>query len=45
MPPLDDLPAPVISTGRKIGLAALRTYLLIAMILVVVRVVQPAAGH
>jgi Mn2+/Fe2+ NRAMP family transporter len=45
MPPLDDLPAPVISTGRKIGLAALRTYLIIAMVLVVVRVVQLAAGH
>jgi Mn2+/Fe2+ NRAMP family transporter len=45
MPPLDDLPAPVISTGGKIGLAALRTYLLIVMILVVVRVVQLAAGH
>jgi hypothetical protein len=34
------LPAPQISTRRKIGLTALRTYLLVAMILVVVRVVQ-----
>jgi hypothetical protein len=38
--PLDQLPAPQISTRRKIGLTALRTYLLVAMILVVVRVVQ-----
>ncbi|WP_190127760.1 NRAMP family divalent metal transporter [Streptomyces mashuensis] len=45
MPPLDQLPQPVISTGRKVGLAALRTYLLAAMILVIVRIVQLALGH
>ncbi|RLV09807.1 manganese transporter [Streptomyces griseocarneus] len=45
MPPLEELPAPVISTGRKVGLTALRTYLLAAMILVVVRIVQLALGH
>jgi Mn2+/Fe2+ NRAMP family transporter len=45
MPPLAELPAPRISTGRKIGLTALRTYLLIAMALVVVRIVQLALGH
>jgi hypothetical protein len=45
MPPLAELPAPQISAGRKIGLTALRTYLLVAMILVVVRVVQLALGH
>jgi Mn2+/Fe2+ NRAMP family transporter len=45
MPPLEQLPAPQISAGRKIGLTALRTYLLVAMILVVVRVVQLALGH
>jgi len=45
MPPLADLPAPRISTGRKIGLTALRTYLLIAMVLVIVRIVQLALGN
>jgi len=33
------------STGRKIGLAALRSYLAIAMILVIVKIVQVAIGH
>ncbi|MFF4410750.1 NRAMP family divalent metal transporter [Streptomyces sp. NPDC001262] len=45
MPPLEELPKPIISTGRKIGLTALRTYLLAAMILVIVRIVQLALGH
>ncbi|WP_116209709.1 NRAMP family divalent metal transporter [Streptomyces olivoreticuli] len=45
MPPLDQLPKPVISTGRKVGLTALRTYLLVAMILVIVRIAQLALGH
>ncbi|ANZ21462.1 Mn2+ or Fe2+ transporter [Streptomyces noursei ATCC 11455] len=45
MPPLRELPAPVLSTGRKIGLTALRTYLLAAMILVIVRIVQLAVAH
>jgi hypothetical protein len=33
------------STGRKVGLAALRSYLAIAMILVIVKIVQVAVGH
>jgi hypothetical protein len=33
------------STGRKIGLTVLRSYLAIAMILVIVRIVQLAIGH
>ncbi|MFB9834570.1 NRAMP family divalent metal transporter [Actinoallomurus acaciae] len=45
MPPLTKLPVPRISTGRKIGLAALRAYLVIASLLVVVRVIQLALGH
>ncbi|WP_043262926.1 NRAMP family divalent metal transporter [Streptomyces sp. CT34] len=45
MPPLDELTKPVLSTGRKVGLTALRTYLLVAMVLVVVKVVQLALGH
>jgi Mn2+/Fe2+ NRAMP family transporter len=44
MPLLSELPAPRISTGRKIGLTALRTYLLVAMVLVIVRIVQLALG-
>ena len=45
MPPLALLAAPRLSTGRRIGLTVLRTYLLLAMILVIIRVVQLAAGH
>ena len=45
MPPLALLSAPKLSVGERIGLTVLRTYLLVAMILVVVRVVQLALGH
>jgi len=45
MPPLSTLSTPLLSTGRKIGLTALRTYLAIAMILVIVKVVQQALAH
>ncbi len=45
MPPLDQLSTPLLSPGRKIGLAALRGYLTIAVILVIVRIVQAALGH
>ena len=45
MPPLALLAAPKLSAGSRIGLTVLRTYLLIAMILVIVRVVQLALGH
>jgi Mn2+/Fe2+ NRAMP family transporter len=45
MPPLAMLSTPVLSTGRKIGLTALRAYLAIAMILVIVKIVQVAIGH
>ncbi|PNE37708.1 NRAMP family divalent metal transporter [Streptomyces noursei] len=45
MPPLETLTRPVLSTGHKVGLAALRTYLLLAMVLVVVKIVQVALGH
>jgi hypothetical protein len=44
MPPLTLLTRPALSTGRRVGLTVLRTYLLIAMILVIVRVVQLALG-
>ncbi|GAB2731993.1 hypothetical protein GCM10010442_61840 [Kitasatospora kifunensis] len=45
MPPLETLTRPVMSTGRKIGMGALRGYLLIAMVLVVIKLVQTALGH
>jgi Mn2+/Fe2+ NRAMP family transporter len=45
MPPLNMLSKPIMSTGRKIGLTILRSYLAIAMILVVVRIIQMAVGH
>ncbi|MEU7044193.1 NRAMP family divalent metal transporter [Streptomyces varsoviensis] len=45
MPPLAELPRPRMSTGRRVGLTALRTYLLVAAVLVIVRTVQLAAGH
>jgi hypothetical protein len=36
------LSKPIMGTGRKIGLTVLRSYLAIAMILVIVRIVQLA---
>ena len=45
MPPLDELPKPVATTGRTIGLLVLRAYLLIAVVLVAVKFVQLATGH
>ena len=45
MPPLETLPKPAFSTGHKAGMAALRGYLLAAMVLVVVKLVQMALGH
>jgi Mn2+/Fe2+ NRAMP family transporter len=45
MPALTMLSAPVMSVGRKMGLTALRTYLAVAMILVIVKIAQVALGH
>ncbi len=45
MPPLETLTRPTVSTAYKIGMGALRGYLLIAMILVVVKLVQVALAH
>ncbi|MFE5582736.1 manganese transporter, partial [Kitasatospora sp. NPDC056531] len=45
MPPLETLEKPVMSTARKIGMGALRTYLLIAMIMVIIKIVQTALNH
>ncbi|MFI1799388.1 NRAMP family divalent metal transporter [Streptomyces sp. NPDC020379] len=45
MPPLETLTRPVMATGRKIGMGALRAYLLAAMVLVVVKLVRVALGQ
>jgi Mn2+/Fe2+ NRAMP family transporter len=45
MPPLALLRRPAMSPGRKIGMSALRLYLFVAMILVVIKIAQLAMGH
>ncbi|MDQ0383048.1 NRAMP family divalent metal transporter [Amycolatopsis thermophila] len=45
MPPLDTLPRPVMSTARRAGMTALRGYLLVATVLVVVKIVTVAAAR
>ncbi|WBP90135.1 NRAMP family divalent metal transporter [Kitasatospora cathayae] len=45
MPPLETLAKPVMSTARKVGMGALRAYLLIAMIMVIIKIVQTALNH
>jgi Mn2+/Fe2+ NRAMP family transporter len=45
MPPLGELTRPVMSTGRKLGMGALRLYLAVAMILVIIRIAQTVLGN
>src|ERR1700722_6304897 len=45
MPPLSELPAPVIRGARRIGLLGLRGYLALAMIMVIVKILETALGH
>jgi hypothetical protein len=45
MPPLAELTRPVWSTTRKIGMFTLRAYLVIAVVLLVVKVIELALGH
>jgi Mn2+/Fe2+ NRAMP family transporter len=45
MPALAMLTRPAMSTGRKVGMGALRAYLLVAMALVIVKIVQTVLGH
>jgi Mn2+/Fe2+ NRAMP family transporter len=45
MPPLAELGRSTMSTGRKVGMGALRAYLAVAMVMVIVRIVQAALGH
>ncbi|HKM62753.1 MAG TPA: NRAMP family divalent metal transporter [Acidisphaera sp.] len=45
MPPLDALPAPNLSLSKRVWMTVLRAYLLAAVVLVAVKVVQLAAGQ
>ena len=45
MPPLSELPVPVIAGVRRIGLLGLRGYLAIAMIMVIVKIVETALAR
>jgi Mn2+/Fe2+ NRAMP family transporter len=45
MPRLVTLTAPPMSSARKIGMTALRAYLGVAMVVVVIRIIQVAAAH
>ncbi|EFH87937.1 NRAMP family divalent metal transporter [Ktedonobacter racemifer] len=45
MPPLQELTTPIWSATRKVGMLTLRIYLIVAVILMVVKVIQLALGH
>ncbi len=45
MPPLNLLSRPAMSAGRKVGMSALRLYLAVAMVLVIIKIAQLAVGH
>jgi hypothetical protein len=45
MPPLNMLSAPLLSSRGKAGLAALRAYLAVPMILVIIKIASEALGH
>jgi Mn2+/Fe2+ NRAMP family transporter len=45
MPPLNMMSKPVMSAGRKVTLTILGSYMAIAMILVIVRIIQMALAH
>jgi hypothetical protein len=45
MPPLNMLTKPAMSAGRKVALAILGSYMVLAMIMVIVRIVQMALAH
>jgi len=45
MPPLHLLQRPAMSASRKLGMGALRLYLVVAMVMVIVKIVALALGH
>jgi Mn2+/Fe2+ NRAMP family transporter len=45
MPPLAELPVPKITGARRVGLLALRGYLAVAMVMVILKVVLMAVAH
>ncbi len=45
MPPLSELPTPVIRGAKRLGLLGLRGYLALAMVMVIVKIVETALGH
>jgi hypothetical protein len=45
MPPLSELPRPRWSPGRRLGMLTLRCYLVVAVGLVVVKIVELAGAH
>ncbi|MFF3517502.1 Nramp family divalent metal transporter [Streptomyces sp. NPDC002573] len=45
MPPLATLAPAVMSSGKKIGMGALRTYLLVSMILAVIKIIKVAVSQ
>jgi Mn2+/Fe2+ NRAMP family transporter len=45
MPPLKEIPRPTWSLTRWVGMVTLRAYLIVAMVLLVVKVVELALGH
>jgi hypothetical protein len=45
MPPLNMLSKAAMSAGRKVALAVLGSYMVIAMVMVIVRIIQMAIGH
>ncbi len=45
MPPLAELPRPAWSPGRKLGMLTLRLYLVVAVSLVIVKIVQLSLAH
>jgi hypothetical protein len=45
MPPLTELTRPTMATGRKIGMTALRLYLAVAMVLVIIKIIHTVMAH
>jgi hypothetical protein len=45
MPPLNMLSKPAMSAGRKVALAVMGSYMMIAMVMTIVRIVQMALAH